>query len=200
MKIVRTYRDFKSKGYFRAFLEWLIGFTVLLVVLMLLTGNSLITSLTVGGVLGIISAIIIVPMGYWYEEIELKKIMSKRLDSPTFKPLLKAGFQKRGIILEGIYNGYYGYAYWTEGNPYGSEGKLSYAVRVIFEFEGDVELTTNFLELLESKRIKLSENHIEGILNSGRSKLPTQKELIYKVNELVRILTENNLVPTNFNK
>ncbi|MEM6525918.1 MAG: hypothetical protein AAF693_19115 [Bacteroidota bacterium] len=196
MNITETFKDFQSKGYVRAFFEWTIGFSILLIVLMLISGNSLLTSLTVGGTLGILSVMIIVPLGFWYEEIQLKRMMSKRLDSPTFKPLLKAGFVKRGTIIEGIYNGYYGYAYWTEGNPFEPEGRLSYAVRVLFEFEGEIKLTRDLLEQLESQQIILGEGSIEGVLNSGRNKLPTQKELNNMTFKLMRILTDNDLEPT----
>lgn len=196
MNIIQTYKDFRSKGYGRVFLEWLITLIILLTITMLTSGQSILNTLMVAPILGTTTAIVASVGAFWYEEIQLKKMMAKRLDMPTFKPLLNAGFRKRGTIIEGFYEGYYGYAYWTEGNPFGPEGQLSYAVRVVFEFKGNINQTKSLLEQLESQQIILGESYIEGILNSGRSKLPTQKELNSMTVNLIKILVNNGLEPT----
>lgn len=163
---------------------------------MLISGQSILSTLTVAPIIGTSTAMVIIILAFWYEEIQIKKMMAKRLDMPTFKSLLNAGFRKRGTIIEGIYKGYYGYAYWTEGNPFGPEGKLSYAVRVIFEFEDEFKLPKGLIEQLQSQQIIIGEGYIEGILNSGRNKLPPQKDLNGMTNELITILTDNDLEPT----
>ncbi|MEQ8415840.1 MAG: hypothetical protein RIB71_15285 [Imperialibacter sp.] len=122
--------------------------------------------------------------------------MSVRLDSPTFKPLVEAGFLKKGTVLQGIYNGYYGCAYWTEGNPFGPDNKVSYAIRLVFEFDGKTHLTSQFVDdLAKNEQIIWGENHIEGVLTSGRTKLPSQRDLVNMADNLTDKLRRHGLLP-----
>ncbi|MEX1238243.1 MAG: hypothetical protein WEB30_00945 [Cyclobacteriaceae bacterium] len=146
MTLWQYVRDFKEQGYWRAFKEWTIGFTIMLFILALISGGSIISSLTIAFLMALITAMVTLPLGYWYQQHKLKRIKGDRLNSPTFKFLTDLGFIKQETFLEGIYKGYYMRTCWTEGNPFGQDGKMTYSVRLLFLFTGDFRPTNEFKE------------------------------------------------------
>lgn len=168
----------------------------MLFILALISGSSIISSLTIAFLIGLITASLILPLGYWYQEHKLKRIMGDRLNSPTFKFLIDMGFLKRETFLEGIYKGYYTRTCWTEGNPFGQHGKMTYSVRLLFLFTGDFRPTSEFKQNYKlNEQIIWYEDRVEAVLNSGRKKLPGEIELKEKADRLINLMQILNLKP-----
>lgn len=195
MTLLQILADFKDKGYWRTFKQVFVGFGVLLILLMIISANSLLTSLTVGSIGGLITALILVPLVYWYEEFNLPNISKNNLSSPIFKYFINNGFKINNSVLEGIYKNYYGIIYWTEGNPFGKENKLSYSIRIIFFFTEDLNPPAEFIKNYKLEQIIWHNNTVEAVINSGRRKLPDQQELITKADRLIQLMQILNLSP-----
>ncbi len=193
MNVAELFREFKSKGYLKPFVQFTIFFGILLTALML-PGNSWQTSFIVGPVAAMLTGLFMGILAFWYEEYELRRLRAKRSTFAAFKPLRDAGFQKHNDVLEGFYNGYYGCAYWTEGNPFSTKNNMSYSVRIVFNFSGDVILSRNEIEdFRKNDQIIWHLGMVEGVLNSGRTKLPNQGEIINMANRLTYLLKQLKL-------